>query len=196
MIQLRTDYLVFKTPEGFVPCSAEAVALELMGDSAQLLPPHILEEVVRAIIQYFREEERKEAVSLDEFTRALATALRRFGFEVQVDLEEPRSCAAPPSAAQPAPAPVGRLDLAALCSETAVGGELFFFRRLEEAIGAELARRPASLAVTGLRACVKRLAGRRRWCPRCRRIRTDLVAFLRTRLRAEPAAESCLMIVR
>ena len=45
MIQLHTDCLVFETSDGeSIPCSAQDVTVELLGDAALELEPHMVTE--------------------------------------------------------------------------------------------------------------------------------------------------------
>ena len=49
MIQLHTDCLVFETSDGeAIPCSAEDVTVELLGDAARALEEQIVEEAAAA----------------------------------------------------------------------------------------------------------------------------------------------------
>jgi hypothetical protein len=47
----------------------------------------------------------------------------------------------------------------------------------------------------GLRRCVKRLAGARRWSRRCDRLQAQIVAYLRGCLTAETAQNECALVV-
>ena len=49
MIQLHTDCLVFETSDGeSIPCSAQDVTVELLGDAALELEPHMVNEAAEA----------------------------------------------------------------------------------------------------------------------------------------------------
>ena len=53
MIQLHPDCLIFETSTGeSIPCSAEVVTIELVGDSK--LDPQIVREAAAAVVYYFR----------------------------------------------------------------------------------------------------------------------------------------------
>jgi hypothetical protein len=48
---------------------------------------------------------------------------------------------------------------------------------------------------SGLRGCVKHLAGARRWSPRCQGLHDQIVAYLRECLGAEARATECSLVV-
>lgn len=189
MIQLRSDCLVFKTAEGSVPCSAEFVAVELMGDSAKQLDAGVLHSVAAGVLHYFRDEVGKDAVSVAEFSEALARVLRGFGFEVTVDGEE--------MPAEPAtePAIASETDLKALAAESGETFELGFFPRLRSEMHRHLLQGPGIMRFTGLRPCVKQLVGARRWCGRCRRLNDQIVDYLRNCLDEEHPHRNCALLV-
>jgi len=66
-----------------------------------------------------------------------------------------------------------RLD--ELAAVEGAGFELAFYRRLDRALAGVLQQTAARVQVRGLRACVLRLRGARRWTPRCRRLADDIV---------------------
>jgi len=51
------------------------------------------------------------------------------------------------------------------------------------------------LRFRGLRDCVKRLAGAKRWSARCNDLNDQIVEYLRTCLSAEPKGSSCALMV-
>ena len=56
MIQLHSDCLVFKSETGqAIPCSAELVTIELIGEAARLLDPDLLQHAAAAVLHYFKE---------------------------------------------------------------------------------------------------------------------------------------------
>jgi hypothetical protein len=195
MIQLRSDYLVFKTSDGGVPCSAELVAVELMGDSASLLDPEVLQQVAAGVLHYFRDELGRITVSVGEFSEALARVLRGFGFEVTVeDAASPGGHSAAATTPAPAPDRVTETDLRRLAEEAGAAFELTFFPRLRAEVRARLRESPVLLRFTGLRACVKQLAGARRWCLRCQTLSDQINAYLRRCLTEEH--RDCALLVR
>src|SRR5204863_9840562 len=87
-------------------------------------------------------------------------------------------------------------DLGHLMYGEGAEGELFFFPRLRQELRAQLRLEPRELRFSGLRDCVKQLAGSRRWSPRCSDLRDQVVEFLRNCLTAEERAELCAVLVR
>lgn len=196
MIQLRSDYLVFETKSGAVPCSVEAVALELMGDCAGLVDPSILHHVTAGVLHYFRDELGKEIVSVGEFSEALARVLRGFGFEVTVADQAAEKSASTPADGETTP----RITHSDLCSLASEGGEdqvfeLAFFPRLRAEVHRRLGEAPQIMRFTGLRPCVKQLAGARRWSGRCQELNDQIVEFLRQCLSDESPRNNCALLV-
>jgi hypothetical protein len=69
--------------------------------------------------------------------------------------------------------------------------ELSFYGQLAQHLATAADRQLQVVQVRGLRACVMRLAGARRWSRSCRRLADDIVAFIHARLRqvrSPPAA--------
>src|ERR1041384_8183207 len=81
MIQLHPDCLIFETSSGeSIPCSAEVVTIELVGDSK--LDPQTVREAAAAVVYYFRNELGRDNVSGEEFSRSLQRVLNTLGYEV------------------------------------------------------------------------------------------------------------------
>src|SRR5436853_5822899 len=81
MIQLHPDCLIFHTSAGeSIPCSAEVVTIELVGDSN--LDPQVVREAAAAVVYYFKNELGRENVSVEEFSRALQRVLCKLGYDV------------------------------------------------------------------------------------------------------------------
>jgi hypothetical protein len=187
MILLRPDCLVFKTADGeTIPCSAQAVAIELMGDSAQWLDRELIENAAAAVLHFFRVEKQKDSVSVAEFTLALERVLRGFGFDVKS------------GDATDAPAPVPRIieaDLGRLAVGSGSCLELEFFQSLRSELRGQLDGAPVAFRYRGLRHCVKRLAGANRWSARCQVVHDQIVDYMRGCLSAERAAAGCTLVV-
>lgn len=184
MILLGSEYLVFELASGErVPCSAESIVGELVGGDPPLGDAEILEQTVRAVFHYFRHDLARDSVTLDEFTRTLEMALRALAHDRE---GQP---VPPPAAPQCGPAQ----DLVML-ARAAADTELFFFAELRRAVQTQLRRSPAWVRFHGLRACVKRLLGVRRWCPRCEALRDRIVEYLRACVSAH-ATGDCLLVV-
>lgn len=182
MIQLRPDCLIFQTGDGEqIPCSAEAVTLELIGDAAQRIDPEVIRNAAAAVLHYFKHELQRDFVSVSEFVVALDKALRGIGLTIFAD--------------QPPEARVAESDLRVLAANAGKGCELFFFPHLREEVKARLGEGPQILRFNGLRGCVKQLTGARRWCNRCEKLSDQIVEFLRGCWQSESASQSCALLV-
>src|SRR6476469_2582921 len=83
MIQLHRDYLLFETSKGqIIPCSAELVAVELIGEAIETLDPELVQQAANAVLHYFKEDLDCTTVSVGEFSRALEQALSALGLSV------------------------------------------------------------------------------------------------------------------
>jgi len=185
MIALKSDALMFATARGeLIPCSAESVVVELVGNSASMLDPQLLKQAATAVLHHFKVELGKPCVTVGEFAVALAKVLRSFGLQVTESPEEPN------------PVPGPGTDLRSLAAGPAGGSELFFFSKLRGAVRDQLAHEPSAIRFSGLRSCVMRLAGARRWSPRCRRLQDQIVDYLRRCFRRESRAGGCLLVIR
>lgn len=182
MIQLRTDCLVFETASGAVPCSAEQVAVELIGDSADWIDSEVLRNAAAGVLRYFKEDLGRQSVTVGEFSQALARVLRGFGLSVVTE------------SAPVVPIPTAKLDLRRLASESGPGFELAFYALLRSELRRQLESAPRLLQLTGLRGCVKQLAAARRWCPRCRLLSDSIVSFLR-RCLLETLTDGALAVI-
>lgn len=182
MIQLRNDCLIFKTTTGqAVPCSAELVTAELIGDAAKVLDPELIQNAAAAVLHYFQHEVGRTEVSVGEFSLALERVLRSFGLTVRAEpeeLQDPR---------------VSEADLKQLAVDTGKV-ELLFFSRLREELRQHLRASPSVVRFRGLRGCVKQLSGARRWNRQCQRLNDQIIEFLRHSLFLEPGAECALVV--
>src|SRR5260370_1161997 len=95
MIQLHRDYLLFETSQGqIIPCSAEFVAVELIGEAVGSLDPELVQQAASAVLHYFKEDLGWTTVTVGEFSKALEQALQALGLQVHsesTDEEPPRS---------------------------------------------------------------------------------------------------------
>jgi len=184
MILLRRDCLVFETANGdHIPCSVKEVTIELVGDTAQLLDRELLENAAAAVLHYFRVEQKKESVTVAEFTEALEKVLCGLGLK-----------ALSPGASQ-APAFERTTIESDLCLLAAEGGELFFFPRLRDEVRRRLDGTPLVLRFHGLRACVRHLTGAKRWSSQCRQLNDQIVDYLRTCFVCEKAGAGSALVV-
>lgn len=193
MILLRPDCLVFKTADGEnIPCSAHEVTVELMGDSTEWLDADMVEHAAGAVLHYFKSEKGQDTVSVAEFSEALERVLRGLGLNVKASND-----AQPPVAKAESllPPRVVETDLQKLVGEANLGCELVFFPRLRDTLRRELDGTPLLLRFRGLRACVKQLAGARRWGPHCQALNDQIVDYLRGCLGAEKPGSNCALIV-
>ena len=89
MIQLHPEYLIFRTSQGeLIPCSAESVTIELIGDASSFLDPDTVREAAAAVVHYFKNDLGQHTVSVAEFSEALERALKCFGYEVTTNAIE------------------------------------------------------------------------------------------------------------
>ena len=118
MIELHPDCLMFEMPGGeAIPCSAELISVNLLGEAADLLDPDLVQDVARAVLYYFKVEHGKSFVSRREFSRALAKVLRGFGMSINsAEAEAP-------------PRRISESDLRQLACESGQSFELAFFPR-------------------------------------------------------------------
>jgi len=200
MIQLKTDCLVFQTNNGQnIPCSAEWVTFELLGDGGTSIDPEVVRHASAAVLHYFKHELQRQFVSVGEFAQALEKVLRTFGLSVCADCQAlpptPDGPGTPPPPGQSPPIVVesNLKDLAASASRE--GFELLFFSQLRQELRRNLDQSPKVLRFHSLRDCVKQLAGARRWSGRCQRLHDQIVDFLRSCWESEPTRRSCALLV-
>ena len=169
MIQLHTDCLVFETSDGeAIPCSAQDVTVELLGDAANELEPHMVTEAAEAVLYHFKVDLGRASVSVGEFTMALEVILRGFGFKVMATTGDEED--------EPDAAETNLHDLAHQAGE---GLEMVFFCTLRDQIHADLHGKPQLLRVKGLREAVRKLTGAKKWSPRCQKLNDQIVDYLR-----------------
>lgn len=193
MILLRPDCLVFKDADGeCVPCSVHEVTVELLGNSAHVLDYGLLEHAAEAVLHFFKTEKGQNSVSVIEFSEALERVLRGLGYEVRSEPCEPASPKEEPDAE------IVETDLQELADAEGQGCELLFFPRLRDRLRCQLkgTGAPPVLRFCRLRACVKQLAGARRWTPHCQKLNDQIIHFLRSCLTAENNGSGCLLVVK
>jgi len=171
------------------------VTVELIGDSAAFLDKEVIEHAAESVLHYFRVEKGQSTVSVAEFSDALERALRGLGLDVKAANAGVGS-PAEESAASAAPGPrIIETDLRELAGESDLAYELAFFPRLRETIQRGLDGSPLVWRFRGLRACVKQLAGAKRWCADCQSLNDQIVEYLRHCLGAERAGTNCALVV-
>ncbi|MFN0067116.1 MAG: hypothetical protein ACKVYV_05705 [Limisphaerales bacterium] len=189
MIQLRSDCLVFEVSDGDkIPCSAETVTLELLGDAAGQLDPHTVREAAAAVLHYFRQDLGRDTVTVAEFTEVLERVLRGLGFDVKAT----EGGAAP---TQTPPGQIAGADLESLYVQSG-GHALTFFARLREHVQALLHTSPPALHLVGLKRSAQRLAARQRWCPATEAASDEIVRFVRACWQSGGGRTGCTLVIR
>lgn len=192
MIQLRPDCLIFQTSDGEqIPCSAEWITLELMGEGAAWMDPEIVHHASAAVLHYFKHELSRDFVSVGEFAIALEKVLRGFGLTVYAD-DKTESAPDPASVTADCVVDANLQELAAAAGK---GFELKFFPNLREEMKNKMCQSPKVVRFHGLRGCVKQLAGAERWSRRCETLQDQIVDYLRNCWETEGARPSCALLV-
>ena len=184
MITLAQDCLLFHLANGEkVPFSASMISVELVGETSSWFDPEVARQVANAVFHYFKNELGRQCVTADEFAAAMEKALR--GFKAH-DLAGPEALAE---------TRVIESDLSRLARDSGGGCELLFFPTLRSELRQHLQQRPQLLRFKGLRACVKQIAGARRWTPRCGALEEQIVDFLRECAGAESGHSDFTFVV-
>lgn len=173
MITLAADCLLFRLACGqSLPLSADMISVELPQLPGPWCDDEFVNDAAKGVFHYFRHELKRQSVTMAEFAEALEKVLHGFGLGAA-------------AAATAGRAAVRESDLLRLANESGGGCELLFFPRLREELKQQMQLAPGVLRFHGLRGCVMQLAGTRRWNPRCRALRDQIVDFLRGCLNAE-----------
>jgi hypothetical protein len=170
-----------------IPCSAQQMTVELMGDSAHLVDEELVKNAAEAVLHYFKTELGRTTVTTAEFSQALEHVLRGLGFDVQSQATVNSAPAGSPR--------VIESDLRLLACQSGKGFELIFFTRLRDELKLKLGESPHVLRFSGLRGCVKQLVGAKRWSSECQRLNDQIVEYLRTCLSSEFAGRQCALVV-
>ncbi len=185
MIALAADCLVFRMASGeSEPFSADMVSIEVMGEASKWFNRDFVDEVTKAVFHYFKHEQKRQSVSVGEFTETLERVLSGLNMAV-----------GQPSAVDTTQG-VAEFDLAYLAREACVGWELVFFPRLRQEVRQHVGKCARELRFKGLRNCVKQLLGAQRWGGRCRRLEEQVLSYIRACLSAERPAATCSLVVR
>lgn len=184
MIQLRPDYLEIQSESGdLLPCSAEQVSVELLGEACYQLDPVMVQHAAEAVLHYFRHDMGRENVTVAEFSEALEKALRGMGVSVQAATKPVEE------------GTVSELDLRAM-AESSDSMELAFFKNLHQALDHQLAATPRIIRFTGLRSSVKYLLGAKRWNHGCQRLNDQIVVYLRRCWEEEGPDHKTTLVIR
>jgi hypothetical protein len=185
VITLALDCLLLQNAAGeYVPFTPEMVSAECAKQAACDFEPEFLTHTANAVCHYFKHELGRQAVTIEELSVAMTKALSGFSTAVLDGQEVDQAEESP------------ELDLGRLAMEAGEGGELLFFPRLRHEIRRRLQHRPRILRLCGLRGCVKRLAGARRWGLRCRSLEEQVVSYLRQCLSVEPGRNELALVVQ
>jgi hypothetical protein len=185
MILLRRDCLVFKKPNGEgIPGTANAFAVDVIGEALGLLDEEVVKNAAEAVLHYFKEELGRATITIGEFSAALEETLRKLGYNIK--------SAKTKTATDPG---VLTRDLREIASQSGIGYELLFFSRLREEVRDSLGRSPQILRFLGLRKCVKHLLGAKKWNGRCQALSDQIVDYLRTCMEAEKEQTPCSLLV-
>lgn len=185
MIALHSDCLLFQLNNGeSVPCSADMIAVEIVGETNSTLEPETLRHAAASVFHYFKTELAREAVTIGEFSLALEKALHHLGYTIHAH------------ASNDQPGEVSDADLCRLAGETGESLELLFFPRLRDELRVRLRNSPRLVRFHGLRRCVKHLTGARRWTTRCEILQDQIIDYLRGCLTAETESRNdCALLV-
>src|SRR6267154_5631830 len=86
MIALSSDHLIFELTNGeSVPCSAEMITIEIVGNSEGLIDAEMLRHAAASVFHYFKVELERQTVTVGEFALALEKVLRNFGLTLYAD---------------------------------------------------------------------------------------------------------------
>jgi len=179
MIALSSNCLLFQLSNGeSVPCSAEMICVEVIGNGNCLLDPEVLRHAAASVFHYFKNDLDRETVTVGEFAGALEKVLRNLGFTIYSDRPD---------------RDILESDLRMLTDEAGDSLELYFFPRLRHELRLQLRHSPRMLRFRGLRGCVKQLARARRWSGRCEELQEQIVEYLRQCLTVEQ--NECALVV-
>lgn len=182
MIALKSDCLLFQLNNGeSIPCSSAMISIEIVGEAANSPDAEMLRHAAASVFHYFKVELERESVTVGEFSLALEKVLQHLGYTIHTG-----------AAAEEG---VSQADLGCLAREAGDSLELFFFPRLRDELHHRLRQSPRVLRFSGLRGCVKQLAGARRWSPRCEQIQDRIVDFLRECMNREEEKPGCALVV-
>jgi len=164
MIQLREDIVwVRGADDRLTPFDGSRLADSIQNAIGDQL---LAESVAAAIYRYARDGKTIESLRVSEIVDLVCAALTMFGLTDCADAYRLRGRCAEI-----------RLDQLAVSDAF----ELGFYRQLDHELRALTG--PARLSLRGLRACVMRLRGARRWGESCRALADEIVSFVRGRVR-------------
>ena len=172
MILPHEDLIWVKDEQGRrVPFNArrlvESIGRAAPGDGEDALA---VAEAIATTIQHFnREHAVGQVTSAAEIAEAVTTLLRTLGY-----------CEWAHAYARLGHRTDIRLD--EMAAQTATGFELGFYQQLDGALAAAADKQLLLVRMRGLRACVLRLRGARRWGAGCRRLAEEIVCHVHERV--------------
>ncbi len=179
------DILLFASVAGsMIPCSVESIAIELQSRGESPMDVDTLRSVVAAVVHYYKQDLKREAITLEEFLDTLQTVFRGIGFEIKYGAPPLKT----PSRAE--------YNLDELIEPGSEPIELALYPMLREGLRSRLRGKPEVLCVRGLRKLVRRVVGTRRWSAGCQRLSDRLIHYMHECLAAESGSSSCPMVVR
>ena len=174
MICPREDVTWVRSADGsLAPFDEQRLAESLRRVTALLSAgEECLPESLAAAVRKFLEEARRDrTISAVELVELVASVLDALGYGRVMDAYV-LSCRHV------------EIELDELAADSPTVWELDFFRQLDRALIAATDGRLALLQVRGLRACVLRLRGAKRWGTGCGRLAEDIVSYVRDRVRS------------
>ena len=169
---------------GFLPCSAEQLTLEVIGDNGAGVDPETLKHAVAAVMHYFRAELQRTTITMAEFSAMLSRVLAGLGIAAEITEDGEAS------------SDVRIADLGLLAADGAPAGELEFCQRLRTLLREQLAAAPTRVEFHGLRNCVKRLTGRKHWCPECEKTAAWILEMIRGWFEQDAVSRPTALLIR
>jgi hypothetical protein len=182
MIELREDVIFVKRANGrCVSLTLEDLAAQITTHpTIGVIELWVARQIAHAVLHYFRADQKREVVEEDELHQVLELVLERCIEVIDRDEPAPSFCA----------------DLRKLAVEAGHGCELAFFRKLDTTLRHLRDHRARVIQFTGLRSCVKLLAGSKIWSKSCRRLEHDIILFLRRRISNDRGCRDSVLVVR
>jgi hypothetical protein len=182
VIALATDCILLKRSNGeFEPMDSHTISIEVVTEGQSPFDEEFVKEASAAVLHYFKKEEGRDSVTLGEFAAALEKVLMGFSPSLTKEVVKPTGS-------------IVEADMLAMISGSGEILELNFFPKLRQELRNQLRSAPQFLRFYGLRNCVLRLAGSRRWTHRCRRMEEQIVGFLRECLAVETSVPCALVV--
>ncbi len=145
-----------------IPFDAAELARSIAASTDE--PGLLAESIAAAVEQYARDHQPERLLTTVEIAEMVEAVLDMLGMEELAD------------------AYAGRHPDSDIALDQMTGGyELAFYRQLDVALDAAIGRRGRVVRLRGLRDCVLRLRGTRRWGEGCRRLSEEIVQYVYAR---------------